>query len=318
VSTALDQPTTSAASARRFTGVCMLFAAATLWSLSGVVVKVVQVPSLTFTMWRSIGAALLMLALVRFSKGRVPANRWMLFSVVANTLVVSLLITAMTLSTAAAGILLQYTGPVFCALLAWVFQGRKIGAGTAAALAIATAGVAIMLVGGGAPGGWVGPTAGLLSGLAFGAFILVLERLDRTVDNNSNPFAVVCLNNLGTAILILPVTLYLGQAWAEPWKIGLVVLTGMVQLAVPYVLFQLALRRVSPVEASLLILAEPVLNPVWVWLATGEQPGWATFAGGAAILLALVVEVLHKPGREEEVDPPRHQGHQGRHEGVRG
>jgi drug/metabolite transporter (DMT)-like permease len=98
------------------------------------------------------------------------------------------------------------------------------------------------------------------------------------------------LNNLGTAAIVLPVALLFGRITAHPWQIAGVAVTGVVQLAVPYVLFVLALRRVEPVDASLLILLEPVLNPIWVWLAVGERPDLATFVGGAAILTAMVLE----------------------------
>ena len=86
----------------------------------------------------------------------------------------------------------------------------------------------------------------------------------------------------------------------EPWKLLLILATGVVQLAIPYVLFQRGLRRVGPVEASLLILLEPVLNPAWVWLAVGERPDAATFVGGAAILTAMVLEATKPPGNVSE------------------
>ena len=105
-------------------------------------------------------------------------------------------------------------------------------------------------------------------------------------------------NNAGAASILLLLCLARGVMWHEPWKIALVCATGVVQLAIPYVLFQLALRRVRPVDASLLILLEPVLNPVWVALATSERPDLFTIVGGAAILVAMVVEAV-KPAREE-------------------
>jgi drug/metabolite transporter (DMT)-like permease len=55
---------------------------------------------------------------------------------------------------------------------------------------------------------------------------------------------------------------------------------------------------VTPVDASLLIMLEPVLNPIWVWLVVGEVPEWTTFIGGAAILVTLVIEAT-KPGAEQ-------------------
>jgi drug/metabolite transporter (DMT)-like permease len=60
------------------------------------------------------------------------------------------------------------------------------------------------------------------------------------------------------------------------------------------VLFQFALRRVTPVDASLLTLLEPVLNPIWVALLTPERPDLATYIGGAAIVVALIIEATKK------------------------
>jgi len=50
------------------------------------------------------------------------------------------------------------------------------------------------------------------------------------------------------------------------------------------------IARVEPVDASLLILLEPILNPVWVWLGVGERPDTATFVGGIAIVAAMIIE----------------------------
>jgi drug/metabolite transporter (DMT)-like permease len=107
-------------------------------------------------------------------------------------------------------------------------------------------------------------------------------------------------NNLGAALILLPICLSMGVLAIKPWQWGIVTATGMIQLALPYILFQIALRRVHAVDASLLILLEPVLNPVWVALATEERPDTGTIVGGLAILIAMVIEALKKP---EPSDP---------------
>src|SRR5438094_880206 len=83
---------------------------------------------------------------------------------------------------------------------------------------------------------------------------------------------VVLLTNLGAVAVLLPMALAGHVATAPAGKVGVVLAVGVVQLAVPYALFQFALRRVTPVDASLLTLLEPVLNPVWVALLTPERP----------------------------------------------
>lgn len=283
----------AAAPRGRAVGVLMLIGASVLWSISGVVLKKTHVDPLGFAFWRSLAAGVCMAALMPFSRGTVPKLRWIALAVVLHAIVVTLLLTAMARSTAAAGIILQYTGPVFCALFAWIFQRRAIGSRTALALVIAMIGITIMLVGGLRNGADItGLVNGAISGVAFGALILTLEVLNRTGRDGQpvNPFLIVMLNNLGTAALVLPIALWLGHVRMEPWQLWAVAGTGVVQLAIPYVLFVLALRRVEPVDASLLILLEPVLNPVWVWLAVGERPDLATFIGGGAILVAMLIE----------------------------
>lgn len=276
----------------------MLLVVAAMWSVSGVAVKVAQMDAIAFAFYRSLAAAAVMLALLPLARGlgRPPRAKWAALSAVVYTAVVSLLILSMTVSTAATGILLQYTGPVFCALFAWLFQGRRIGPRTLGVMALATGGITIMVVGGWQAGNWLGPASGLASGAAFGALILVLEKNDRAVGGGVNPLALVFLNNAGAALLLLPICLATGVLAATPAQLTLVAATGVFQLALPYVLFQLALRRVRPVDASLLILLEPVLNPIWVALATSERPDAATLIGGAVILVAMVVEAAKVGG----------------------
>src|SRR5688572_12876346 len=126
-----------AAAGDRAVGVIMLIVASVLWSVSGVAVKKIDMDPIGFAFWRSLAAGIGLLALLPFSKGATPQAAPMALSVVLHAAVVSLLVTAMTSSTAAAGIILQYTGPIYCALFAWIFQRRAIGPRTTMALVIA-------------------------------------------------------------------------------------------------------------------------------------------------------------------------------------
>ncbi|MGH7176436.1 MAG: DMT family transporter, partial [Tepidisphaeraceae bacterium] len=283
---------------RRASGVALLVCASVLWSISGLAVKVADMDAASFAFYRALAAGLALLPLLPFSRGARPPVRLMLAAIPIYTCTISLVIVAMKRSTAASGILLQYTGPVFCALLAWIFQQRGISRRTWIALIIAMIGVTIMIAG--APGGesTFAATVGLASGITFGGAILVLEKLNRSVDGRINSLLVVCCNNLGAAVILLAIAASSGTLRVSGWQLGVVLVTGVVQLAAPYVLFQMGLERVEPVDASLLILLELVLNPVWVWLAIGEQPDASTFIGGVAILAAMVIEATKAPVQE--------------------
>ncbi|HEV2295679.1 MAG TPA: DMT family transporter [Tepidisphaeraceae bacterium] len=284
----------------RSRGILLLLVASVLWSLSGLAVKLAAMDPLAFAMWRSLAGAVALGVAVWFAPGRWPRANWMIPTVLVYTAVVALLLAAMTFGTAARGILLQYTGPIFCAIFAWFFQRRRIGAYTAAALVVAATGIAVMIAGAPAGDGWVGPTCGLLSGVAFGALILLLEKVNRTGDGLINPIAITFLNNAGAALILVVLCLAIRTPLlGDAKQMTIVAITGVIQLAIPYALFQVALKHVEPVDASLLILLEPVLNPVWVALAVGERPDLATIIGGAAILAAMVIEAL-KPDAPEK------------------
>ena len=67
---------------------------------------------------------------------------------------------------------------------------------------------------------------------------------------------------------------------------------GVVQLGFSYWLYSRAIRHVSALEAVLIPVVEPILNPVWVLLALGERPSGLSLAGGAIVLAAVTVRAL--------------------------
>ena len=55
--------------------------------------------------------------------------------------------------------------------------------------------------------------------------------------------------------------------------------------------------RLPALEISLLLLLEPVLNPIWTWLIRGEDPGRWTIAGGAVIVTATAAKIVYDARR---------------------
>jgi drug/metabolite transporter, DME family len=80
--------------------------------------------------------------------------------------------------------------------------------------------------------------------------------------------------------------------------IGCILFLGVVQIALAYVFFTKALGLIPALEAALVNMVEPILNPVWVAVFLGETPGWLAVIGGAVVIGALVVRaVLSERGR---------------------
>jgi drug/metabolite transporter (DMT)-like permease len=89
--------------------------------------------------------------------------------------------------------------------------------------------------------------------------------------------------NVLVVLIGLPLALPIALATPTDWAI--VVFLGTVQIGLAYGLMSVGMREVPALEASLLMLLEPVLNPVWTWLVHGERVGPATIAGGAIVIL---------------------------------
>lgn len=281
----------------RRVGVLLLLGCAALWSLNGLVVKLTQADPVAFAGLRSAIAAGFVLMFLPFFRGNRPPAAQMAVCVILHTLMVGFFIASITLDKAARGVLLQYTGPAWVAMIAWLWQGQKIGPRTVAAVLLTLAGVAVMLI---FPllqetrFNPIGSIFGLLAGLAFGGLVVMLDKVDRDAGGAANPVLIIFINNAGTAVLLIPLALWLGGFRLTYTQVGLITFCGVIQHALPYLLFQLGLRRVRPVDASLLILLEPLLSPTWVAIGFGEHPSWWDYVGGAAIFSALIIEATRK------------------------
>ena len=270
----------------------LLLVAAALWSMSGVFLKSLpEVHWIAIAGVRSIFASLLFLP--GLTQARPGAGK-LVPAVLIYAFLVSTLMGSMQLGTAAQGIWLQYIAPALVALWAWRVQHQRLRSSETLAVLLTCAALVLIVTGGEGEGHRQSVALGLVSGVSFGVFILLLKSLQEVP-----PSAIFVWTNLGTAAILLPIALALGiRLPSAPAELGLLAAMGLVQLALPYHFFQRGLAGVRALEASLIILLEPILNPIWVYLAIGEVPSGRVIAGCGLIALGLVVFAL-QPGRDE-------------------
>jgi len=282
-------------------GYLMIFGCAVMWSLGGVFVKVLRQPRYAMdpgaiACLRSAAAGLL-LAWALPGLARAP-RALAAASALAYTVVVGTFVFAVSGTTAANAIFLQYAYPVFVAVGAVCFFHERLGRRTLVALGLGLGGVGAILACSWAPGQRAGLVCGFASSIAFAALALLQHAI-----RGGSPVALSALYNLAAALLLLPFAWgRLGGVSAEALLI--VAAMGVLQLGVPYVLFIRGLRTVPATDAALITLAEPILNPVWVWLVVGERPSLGTLLGGGLILLALLVRFARAPGGGRGGAPP--------------
>jgi len=268
-------------------GHLMILACALLWSFGGVFVKVLTlrygVDPAAIACLRSAAAGLL---LAWALPGLAKAPKWRaLGSGLAYTVVVGSFVVSTAGTTAANAIFLQYAYPLFVAVGAVLVFKERLGARTVLAVALGVAGVAVILVFSWRGGERAGLAWGFASSITFATFAL-FQRSMRA----GSPAGLSSLYNLMAAALLLP--LAWGRLAVSAEALVVVAAMGVFQLGLPYVLFIQGLRSVPATDGALITLVEPILNPLWVWLAVGEAPTWNSLVGGGLILVALAVRFL--------------------------
>ena len=259
--------------------VLMLLATAVLWSLGGVLIKWVHWNPLAIAGMRSLIGGVV-IALIFRKELKFTGSFEQLGAAAAYAGTVVLFVVANKLTTAANAILLQYTAPIYVALFSPWFLGERARGNDWLSLAVILVGMLLFFGDQLSLDGYLGNGVALASGFCFAWLTLFLRR-----HREESAISALVLGNLLAGLIGLPF-MFQSMPDASSW-IGLLLL-GVVQLGLPYVMYALALRHIRAVEGILLPMIEPVLNPLWVFLLLGETPGPLALLGGAIILGAVI------------------------------
>ncbi len=260
----------------------LLLAAAVLWSTAGAAIKSCGLDGWQISAGRSLVAAAFLLALVREARVR-PTLRVLAVSV-AYAFTVVLFVLATKLTTAANAIFIQDTAPVWVLLLSPWLLGERPTRGELLAIPVYGRGLGLFFLDELTAGQVAGNAVALASGVAFAVSIVGLRLL-----RHEGPAALV-YGNAVAALATLP--LWPRGPAATAGDLAIVAYLGVFQLGLAYLTFSRGVTGTPAIEASLLILLEPVLNPIWTFLVAGERPGPWAIAGGAVVLGATAWRTL--------------------------
>lgn len=273
-------------------GRMLVFTSALLWSTSGFFGKATTFdgwPGGLLAFWRAIFASAVILPLVR----RPAWSWWLVPMVLCFVLMMWTYLTSMREGLAATAIWLQSTAPVWVLIVGVLFFGEQFHRRDAILVFFGLAGVGVILwfeLAGVAstPQSRNAVLLGFLSGLFYAAVVICLRHL-RHMDA-----AWLAGINHGTSVLFLTPYLYFYGEEFWPHGVQWVYLAafGALQIGLPYVMFARGLRDISGHEAGGIGLIEPVLVPIWTWLAWGEQITPHVLAGAALIFVGLAWRYL--------------------------
>ena len=201
-----------------------------------------------------------------------------------------LFVLATKLTTAANAIFLQSTSPITIVLLSiWLLKEplRRRDALFMCALAV---GLSLFFLGShqptiSAPDPVRGNLCALASGLFWALTVIGMRWLAHTTKRAENTApAAVTFGCIIAFAITLPMALPVHQGHASEWLT--IIYLGTFGVALVFLLLTRAMRQVTAIEAGLILLLEPALNPLWAWALQGENPGLPALAGGAIILTA--------------------------------
>ena len=209
-------------------------------------------------------------------------------------------VTASKLTTAANAIFLEDTAPLYLVLAGPLLLHERVRRVDLAVIAVMAVGLALFFAGGEGPTAIApDPARGNLIGAGTGiTWAIVIAGLRWVSRGNAGAGVATAVmgNLLAAAATIWFAWPFAGAARATDWlAVGYL---GVFQVGLAYVLLSRGLRGVPALEASLLILVEPVLAPVWAGLLHGEWPSALSLAGGALIIGATAGQMLARRGPE--------------------
>jgi len=284
-----------------------ILAAAALFSTGGAAIK-----SSAFSAWqvaslRSAVAAVAILVVLRSSRRFWRPRPMLVGAAYAATMI--LFVLANKLTTSAAAIFLQAAAPLYVLMLSpWLLRER-VNRRDIALMAAVGFGIALLFAGtesplATAPDPMTGNILAAISGVTYALAIIGFRWLGPgAADGTDSVQSAASAGNVIAALVCAPLALPLPRAEFADWA-GIAYL-GVFQIGLAYILLTGAMTRVPAFEASVLLLIELVLNPIWSWYAHGEKPGATTLFGGAVILTATTAKTwLDSRERRSVVAPP--------------
>ena len=254
----------------------ILILAAILWSSGGVFIKLVDMHPMAITGTRSLGTALVFLIYIR--RPKFKWDKETIIGALAYCGMVMLYVSSMKMTTAANAIFLEFTAPIYVVIFGYYLLNERVTKFDIFAMAIIFIGMGLFFMDELTLYGFWGNIMALGAGVCL-ALVTVIVRKQK----DTSAFEIVLLGNLLTSVVCVPFMVKaIGGSQSSDWII--LILLGIFQLGIPYVLYTIVLKYLPAIDAILIGMIEPVLTPIWVFLIVGETVGKWAFIGGALVI----------------------------------
>ncbi len=312
-----------------FKGIFLISLAALFWSSAGLFIKIIDRPPMQIAFYRSLIAGIFLFGYLAYQKLilKTPFDfkltKWSFLTALCYVFTVSLFVLANKLTTSANAVFLQYTAPVYVIVISYVFLRERIFAIEVATVVISLVGMVLFFIEAEKSTALIGNIVGIFSGIAFALLQIVVKRSEKSTEARNDRLSDMkgifnlALGNSATVLVLLVIVVsviflinptgensFLTYTFGSDFRLtsrdllGLLFL-GVFQLGLGYIFFAKGAKFISSVEIAIYTLLEPICNPVWTFLGTGEIPGLWPLVGGGLVLSAMVVNSIFKKNENE-------------------
>lgn len=266
---------------RKVSILCLIIASI-LWSTGGLLIKWVDWNPIAIAGIRSGISSLVMIGFWFVLTKKLPKrpDKFVFFGALNYMILVMLFVSANKLTTSANAILLQFTAPIWAMIIGAIFFKEKFDKKDILTVVVVFGGMILFFIGDIDGGGLLGNVLAVISGISMALMIISLKKV-----TNHKPLEVVIWGNIFTFIVAIP--FYSGIVLTSANITGILLL-GVFQLGISYIFFTKGIENVTVLEGILIPVIEPLLNPIWVFLGTGEKPSQFALIGGVIVLAAVL------------------------------
>lgn len=272
----------------------LMLTCATLWSIGGIFIKLLPWNPFAIASLRSLFAGLTVWLYIITKRYRIILNRRTIVSALFMSALYLCFVCANKLTTAANAIVLQFTSPIFIVIISALVFKERIKRRDLVAVIFTLAGISLFFFDKLEGGYLTGNLLAILAGALMACMYICIGKA-----KSEERFSSILLAQVFVFLAGLPFIIT-----TQPQLSGLpllyIIILGVFQIGLPYILYAKSTEHCPPLACCLLGAAEPLLNPLWVFIFNGEKPGVFAFIGGIAVIITVTLWCAIKEKAEKD------------------
>lgn len=277
---------------RRSTAMVLIFIAGFFWSIGGLMVKISMDSPITVLSYRAL-ISLPVLLMFSPPKTLQMNKRVFLYALFPTALAFTYVFSA-RLTTAANAIMIQYASPIYVVILCYILYHKKPRKEDIAVVISTVVGMVLFFMDDYTPGNMLGNAVAALGGLLFACYYTL------TGVSGEDSASIIIMSQVQLVALTLPYVMFVSPLTIDTTSILAVLGMGVLQRGIGEGIYAKSAPNCSPLDAVLMSMTEPLLNPVWVMIFYGERPGKFALIGSGVIVISVVGWNVYKSKHIED------------------